>query len=105
MSRAITMTYEIAHAVGTDAANAAMRAAGRAAWSADDYDIAVDTEYRLWWRAQDREMLARRAQTDTQLRPYAAVITADLHATREYLEWALYADTTELITWAKEHSL
>lgn len=94
---AITMTYEI---VGTDAAEGRMRKAGRTAWDEDDYELAVATEYRLWWRAQDYELLLRRCALDVALTPYTAVITDRSQITREHLEWALFAETNELILWA-----
>jgi hypothetical protein len=43
MARRIPMTYDIARAVGTDAANARMRWAGRTAWDQEDYSLAVRT--------------------------------------------------------------
>jgi hypothetical protein len=42
------MTREIAWAIAQDAANASMRADGRKAWNADDYNLAVQTFNRLW---------------------------------------------------------
>jgi len=42
------MTRTIAWAASTDAANAAMRKAGRDVWSASDYNVAVRTFNRLW---------------------------------------------------------
>jgi hypothetical protein len=41
------LTPAIARAAGRDAANKAMREAGRRAWSAADYDLAADTYERL----------------------------------------------------------
>ena len=37
----LKMTYEIAHTIGMDAGNRAMRKAGRAAWNEDDYNESV----------------------------------------------------------------
>ena len=37
------MTYSLAHAIGTDAANRQMRASGRSAWNEEDYDLAART--------------------------------------------------------------
>ena len=48
MSGRVRMTYEIAHAASTDAANARMRKAGRTKWSAGDYNEAVRVFNRLW---------------------------------------------------------
>ncbi len=39
----MTMTYRIAHSLGTDAANNQMRAAGRTAWSQEDAALAAAT--------------------------------------------------------------
>lgn len=44
----ITLTRQIAWAASTDAGNAAMRRGGRTSWSAEDYNVAVDTFNRLW---------------------------------------------------------
>ncbi len=43
----VTVTYEIAMAAGRDAGNRSMRAAGRAAWNEDDYDVAARLVARL----------------------------------------------------------
>lgn len=40
-------TYKIAMAAGRDAANRQMRAAGRMAWSAEDFDTAAAVVARL----------------------------------------------------------
>ena len=45
--RAARATQAIAHAVGWDAGNSAMRAAGRNAWSEDDWNAACDAFARL----------------------------------------------------------
>ena len=47
-SRAPELTREIAWAAATDAANQAMRQAGRSSWSRDDYALAVEVFNRLW---------------------------------------------------------
>ena len=47
MTSTYKRAYEIAHAAATDAANRQMRAAGRKAWSVDDYNAAVDEFDRL----------------------------------------------------------
>jgi len=47
MSKAITMTPEIARAAATDAGNASMREAGRTKWNEDDYNAAVRMYNRL----------------------------------------------------------
>ena len=44
----IDITYELAHAAGTDAANRQMRKAGRTAWSEDDYNLACRTMNELF---------------------------------------------------------
>lgn len=44
----LRMTYQIAHAVATDAANRNMRADGRSVWSVDDYAIAAETMERVY---------------------------------------------------------
>ena len=46
--RRITLTRSFAWALATDAANTRMRKAGREAWSAGDYNVAVRTFNRLW---------------------------------------------------------
>lgn len=55
----IAMTYDLAHAAGTDAANAQMKAQGREHWNRDDYDLAMQTLDRLYpdplaaqWKAE-----------------------------------------------------
>jgi hypothetical protein len=50
----MTPTYRIAHAAGTDAGNRNMRAAGRTAWSAEDYEVAADTMTRLLELVEER---------------------------------------------------
>jgi hypothetical protein len=40
MSKAVKMTRSIAYAIGLDAGNASMRAAGRTVWSEDDFNAA-----------------------------------------------------------------
>ncbi len=42
-----TPTPSTAYVAGIDAANAHMRAAGRIAWSAADYDVAIATQRRV----------------------------------------------------------
>ena len=42
------LTEVLAHAAATDAANRAMRKAGRTAWSVADYNVAVRTFDLLW---------------------------------------------------------
>jgi hypothetical protein len=44
----MTMTYAIAMAAATDAANRAMQRAGRTKWSRSDYSVAVDTFNELY---------------------------------------------------------
>lgn len=46
-ARGIVADYGIAHAAGTDAGNRSMRAAGRTAWSAEDFDAAAETMQTL----------------------------------------------------------
>jgi hypothetical protein len=46
-ARGIVADHRIAHAAGTDAGNRSMRAAGRAAWDAEDWDIAAATMARV----------------------------------------------------------
>lgn len=41
------VTYEVAHAAGTDAANRSMLAAGRTGWNREDYQRAVEEFVRL----------------------------------------------------------
>jgi hypothetical protein len=43
----MTVTYKIAMAAGQDAANRQMKAEGRSAWSAADFDLAADTTRKL----------------------------------------------------------
>ena len=43
----MVITYKIAMAAGTDAANKQMRKAGRAVWNESDYNLAADTANRL----------------------------------------------------------
>jgi len=43
----MTLDLKLARAAGRDAADRAMRAAGRAAWNAEDWDIAAETTARL----------------------------------------------------------
>jgi len=43
-----TMTYQLAQAASFDAANRSMRAAGRTAWSEEDYNAHVREFDRLW---------------------------------------------------------
>jgi hypothetical protein len=45
--RGARATQAVAHAVGWDAGNSAMRAAGRTAWNEDDWDAACDAFDRL----------------------------------------------------------
>ena len=47
MANRITLTSELAFASGTDAANAAMRKAGRSCWNEEDRNLAVATTNRL----------------------------------------------------------
>lgn len=47
-----TLTFAIAYAAATDAANKQMRKAGRDKWDADDYNLACETINRLWWDKQ-----------------------------------------------------
>ncbi|MEK7766801.1 MAG: hypothetical protein AAB368_11230 [bacterium] len=44
----VTMTYDLAMAIGKDAANARMRKARRKRWSIGDYNEAWRTFNRLW---------------------------------------------------------
>jgi hypothetical protein len=48
MTRAITITYDLAMASAKDAANQQMRKAGRTAWNEDDYNLSVVKFHRLW---------------------------------------------------------
>lgn len=50
----IKMSREIAWGAATDAGNASMKRGGRAGWSEDDYQKAVDTFNRLW--PEEREI-------------------------------------------------
>lgn len=43
MTRAISMTYTLAMAIGQDAATRRATLAGRAAWNADDAELAAKT--------------------------------------------------------------
>lgn len=43
----MTLDLTLARAAGRDAGDRAMRAAGRSAWSAEDWDIAAETTARL----------------------------------------------------------
>jgi hypothetical protein len=45
----VTLTYEIARAAATDAANRHMREACRTAWDEDDFQVACDTLDKLWF--------------------------------------------------------
>jgi len=54
--RAIVLTRALAYAAATDAGNRAMRAAGRAAWSVDDYNAAAREFARLWPRERYLEV-------------------------------------------------
>lgn len=49
-----TMTRDLAMAAARDAATAAMRHAGRRAWSVDDYNLCVATFDRLWPEENDQ---------------------------------------------------
>ena len=44
----LKMTYKLAHAAGTDAANRNMRSEGRKVWNAEDAEIAAATLNRLY---------------------------------------------------------
>jgi len=44
---AVTMTYQIAMAIGRDAANKSAKVAGRTAWNESDWNIAADVVARL----------------------------------------------------------
>jgi len=44
----IKLTRQLAYAASQDAANRAMRSAGRKAWSEEDYNVAVSEFNRLW---------------------------------------------------------
>ena len=50
-----TLDRRLAWAAATDAANASMRAAGRSAWSDEDWNAAVETFDRLWPEERDLE--------------------------------------------------
>ncbi len=52
-SRRMRLTPEIINAIGRDAGNASMRAAGRKVWSVDDWNAGVAAESPLW-AAYDR---------------------------------------------------
>jgi hypothetical protein len=43
-----TLTRELAHAAGRDAANRHMRAAGRKVWNEEDFNVAIREFTRLW---------------------------------------------------------
>lgn len=54
---ALEMTEELAHAAANDAANRQMRRAGRTAWSAEDFDLAVNTFEQLYgWSNPNRKV-------------------------------------------------
>jgi len=55
----ITMTYDLAMACAKDKANAAMRKAGREAWSLEDYNLMVDEFNRLYPLESEAEMERR----------------------------------------------
>ncbi len=61
----IEMTRDIASAASMDAANRAMRKAGRVAWNADDYEVAVETFNKLWTAKDEAET---RRQQEARLR-------------------------------------
>jgi hypothetical protein len=44
----ITMTREIAEAIGRDAGNLSMQKAGRKIWSVDDYNASIDAFNKAW---------------------------------------------------------
>ena len=55
MPRAMNPLPSLIRASATDAANMQMRAAGRSAWSEDDYDLAASTLERLITSCYGRE--------------------------------------------------
>lgn len=65
----ITMTLPLAKAAAQDAANRNMKANGRSTWNADDYNVAVATEEKLWWINQPghrEEILSRSATSQME---------------------------------------
>jgi hypothetical protein len=44
----ITMTREIAYAIGMDAGNRSMHNGGRTVWNVDDYNASVDAFNKAW---------------------------------------------------------
>lgn len=56
LSAPFAMTREIAWAAATDAANKAMRKAGRGKWSLADYNLAVRTFNKFWPSEEDAAM-------------------------------------------------
>jgi hypothetical protein len=44
----VVMSKEVAYCLGVDYANRQMRAADRKKWSAEDYNLAVETQNRFW---------------------------------------------------------
>jgi len=53
------MTYQLAHAAATDAANKAMRKAGRTSWNKADYNVAVRTFKKLFKANPGKHAFAR----------------------------------------------
>ncbi len=47
------VTYKIAMAAGKDAGNRSMRAAGRTAWSKEDFNAAAEVTERLMTMVED----------------------------------------------------
>lgn len=52
------ITREIALAAATDAGDRNMRAAGRAAWSEDDLNVATDALERLWYERTEEKCVS-----------------------------------------------
>lgn len=69
MSARIRATYAIAMAAARDAGNRAARAAGRTAWSHEDYDEAVRTFDRILppeaWEREDTDAIAADLQGES----------------------------------------
>lgn len=53
----IQMTYQLAMAIGQDAANLRMRKAGRTAWNEEDYNAACEAQEKALWLCDDETKL------------------------------------------------
>lgn len=91
----ILLTVEVARAAATDAGNEAMRASGRKAWSADDYNAACAEFDRLWpteaEQAQDAGESIRRAIVGFWAQPRA--LRRDLRTKRGKMKRLLIIGT------------